>query len=500
MNLGRPEYGRIFDEVVPQRDEIAASSLHDGIMLLPKASSLSCETMRPRRPSRKGLENPPQAFNCFLNAVIQSLWHLEHFRVLFATWDEEDATWPPRKRRSSISSEGTNPIHLLNRNPSFMALHQGQCRGTASLEQKTMPTCVYCALRWIFERFQYDHEAHSLPSDGMRVVLAVLGERTKRFQLRCMEDAAECFEMIMEQLHEDVCGAATTQASMCSHAHCPAHIVFGYEVFDEHHCKCHVPKSTEKIYSSCIYYISTSKGLMTHPNRRSFRETTLSSSSKWERFFSASTYLLNGRQFWGFLRRKSPKKTKMIFEKTVMAQHQQSTELFFGCNTLCRKVNCVRRVLVRSPKVFVISLVWDHIDGGGKDIETVWNQLSPHVDLRHIFVVATPDSTEMSLKSVICYYYLHYVSYCFSASSSTWLMFDDDKVCEIGKSFQDLVDHCVKKKERPYLLFYASHQPLNPSSLHKAPLSYEDWKVLEQQQQLRHVLSQVSIGNVSSLI
>ena len=35
----------------------------------------------------KGLENLFGQNNCFLNVVIQSLWHLKSFRDKFRTWD-----------------------------------------------------------------------------------------------------------------------------------------------------------------------------------------------------------------------------------------------------------------------------------------------------------------------------------------------------------------------------------------------------------------------------
>jgi len=33
--------------------------------------------------SEKGLENPKGAYNCFINVVVQSLWHIESFKAYF---------------------------------------------------------------------------------------------------------------------------------------------------------------------------------------------------------------------------------------------------------------------------------------------------------------------------------------------------------------------------------------------------------------------------------
>jgi hypothetical protein len=489
-----------------------------------------CQNSRPRRPSRKGLTNPPKAFNCFLNAVIQSLWHLDHFRSIFVSLDKH--CWNSRGSTKNghecdeIMGTYSNGIDFPLQNEKadmekpLVISHQTRCRGVVALEQKTMPTCVYCALRWIFERFQYDDDAHNLPSDGMRVALAALGERNKRFQLKSMEDAAECFEMIMEQIHEDVCGTHTCESKnssldrfSCQQANCPAHVVFGYEIFDERYCKCHVPRSTGTIHSGCIYYLSTSKlvsksreeNVDIHGSPSRFGESFFMSSHSGELMMKKQPSFLDLlRRPWKksgssniSINRQCPEKLSTnltvlkradTFERIVKSQHIQSTELLFGCEMHCRKVAGVRRILIRPPRVFVMSLAWDSLDRDYENTDTVWRLLSPILDLRHIFEVVSSEGNEMYLQSIICFYGLHYVSYCFSTSSSTWLLFDDDKVSEIGGDFQDLVEHCVKRKERPYLLFYSSFIASSQRGFMK-PLSHEDWEVLERQQRLRLVLS-----------
>ena len=497
----------------------------------------SRQNSRPRRPSRKGLTNPPKAFNCFLNAVIQSLWHLDHFKSLFVSldkhsWDSLNSIQNGHEHAEMTDTDFKDidfPLEnekVDDNGKPLMTSCQTRCRGVMALERKTIPTCVYCALRWIFERFQYDDDAHNLPSDGMRVALAALGERNKRFQLKSMEDAAECFEMIMEQIHDDVCGIHACESKnpsfdrfSCQQANCPAHVVFGYEVFDERYCKCHFPRSAGTIHSGCIYYLSASKlvarsreeNVYTNANPSRLGGDSLFMSSYSEEFMEkkSPSFLEFLRKPWkkscsntNFHRQRSEKlttgltvlKQADIFEKIIKSQHIQSTELLFGCEMHCRKVAGVRRILMRSPRVFVMSLAWDNLDCDHMNTNAVWRLLSPILDLRHIFEIVSSECNEMYLQSIICFYGLHYVSYCFSTSSSTWLLFDDDKVSEIGRDFQDLVEHCVKKKERPYLLFYSSFIASSQRGSMK-PLSHEDWEVLERQQRLRLVLSRELHGS-----
>jgi ubiquitin C-terminal hydrolase len=67
--------------------------------------------------SRKGLENRAGQHNCFLNAVIQSLWHLEDFRstVLkqsFHSYDDRHCVFCALKVRSTELEFFLFPHHL----------------------------------------------------------------------------------------------------------------------------------------------------------------------------------------------------------------------------------------------------------------------------------------------------------------------------------------------------------------------------------------------------
>jgi hypothetical protein len=84
--------------------------------------------------------------NCFLNAVIQSLWLLKSF--------------------SSVFVELTTHTHKDN--------------------------CIVCELQSIFTQFQFA-EDHSIPPRALRHALAALYHSEQRFQMGSLADATEAF-------------------------------------------------------------------------------------------------------------------------------------------------------------------------------------------------------------------------------------------------------------------------------------------------------------------
>jgi hypothetical protein len=53
-------------------------------------------------------------------------------------------------------------------------------------------SCIFCALKELFNQFQYSQES-ALPPDALRFALAEAFSDQRRFQLGFMDDAAECF-------------------------------------------------------------------------------------------------------------------------------------------------------------------------------------------------------------------------------------------------------------------------------------------------------------------
>ncbi|RHZ39157.1 hypothetical protein DYB31_015667, partial [Aphanomyces astaci] len=107
----------------------------------------------------KGLTNYVGQNNCFLNVIIQSLWHLDSFRVL-------------------ITSSDHTALHSVH------------------------DTCLLCELKEIFTYYEYGEEK-TLAPDNVRVALNVLSSQTDRFRLGAMADATETLDTILASMHAD---------------------------------------------------------------------------------------------------------------------------------------------------------------------------------------------------------------------------------------------------------------------------------------------------------
>lgn len=157
----------------------------------------------------KGLLNEPGQNSCFLNSAVQVLWQLDIFR------------------RSLRQLSG----HF--------------CLGDA---------CIFCALKSIFSQFQQSRE-RVLPSDSLRNALAETFKDEQRFQLGLMDDAAECFENILERIHLHIVSDAATDA--CSSKSCITHQKFAMMLYEQFVCRCCGASSDPHPFTEFVHYVST---------------------------------------------------------------------------------------------------------------------------------------------------------------------------------------------------------------------------------------------------
>ncbi|KFP89023.1 Inactive ubiquitin carboxyl-terminal hydrolase 54, partial [Acanthisitta chloris] len=116
----------------------------------------------------------------------------------------------------------------------------------------------------------------------------------------------------------------------------------------------------------------------------------------------------------------------------------------------------IRRVLMNSPQIITIGLVWDsdHSDLA----EDVIHSLGTCLKLGDLFFRVTDDRakhSELYLVGMICYYGKHYSTFFFQTKIRKWMYFDDAHVKEIGPKWKDVVTKCIKGHYQPLLLLYA---------------------------------------------
>ncbi|XP_008324795.1 inactive ubiquitin carboxyl-terminal hydrolase 53 isoform X2 [Cynoglossus semilaevis] len=313
----------------------------------------------------KGLLNEPGQNSCFLNSAVQVLWQLDIFRR------------------------------------SLRQLPGHYCLGES---------CIFCALKGIFSQFQHSRE-RALPSDNLRNALAETFKDEHRFQLGFMDDAAECFENILEKIHMHI---VPEETDSCTSKSCITHQKFAMTLYEQSVCRSCGASSDPLPFTELVHYISTTALCQQMPPRKD------------ETFGD----LLQAASTIGDLR---------------------------NCPSNCGQRIKIRRVLMNSPEIVTIGFVWDSDQSDLTD--DVIRSLGPHLSLSALFYRVTDEHAkkgELLLVGMICYTSRHYCAFAFHTKSSKWVFFDDATVKEIGSRWKDVVTKCIKNHFQPLLLFYSN--------------------------------------------
>ncbi|TKY55133.1 Inactive ubiquitin carboxyl-terminal hydrolase 54 [Spatholobus suberectus] len=176
-----------------------------------------------------GLKNEVGEYNCFLNVIIQSLWHLRRFRVEFLG-----------RSRSEHDHVG-NP-------------------------------CVVCALYEIFTALDIaskDSRREAVAPTSLRIALSNLYPHSNFFQEAQMNDASEVLAVIFDCLHRSfTCGSSVSDAESaesncmgswdCANGSCIAHSLFGMNIFEQMNCYHCGLESRHMKYTSFFHNINAS--------------------------------------------------------------------------------------------------------------------------------------------------------------------------------------------------------------------------------------------------
>lgn len=176
-----------------------------------------------------GLKNEVGEYNCFLNVIIQSLWHIRRFREEFL--------------RRSASEHG----------------HVGD-------------PCVVCALYGIFTALSMssiDTRREAVAPTSLRIALSNLYPDSNFFQEAQMNDASEVLEVIFDCLHRSFTPGLGTSGTEpiesnclgsweCTNNSCIAHSLFGMNIFERMNCyNCRL-ESRHLKYTSFFHNINAS--------------------------------------------------------------------------------------------------------------------------------------------------------------------------------------------------------------------------------------------------
>ncbi|KAM9561417.1 ubiquitin carboxyl-terminal hydrolase 54-like isoform 1-T1 [Salvelinus alpinus] len=278
-------------------------------------------------------------------------------------------------------------------------------------------SCIFCALKSIFAQFQFSSE-RVLPSDMLRSALAKTFQDEQRFQLGIMDDAAECFENLLMRIHFHI--SAETREDICTAKHCIPHQKFAMTLFEQCVCSSCGASSDPLPFIQMVHYISTTS------------------------LCNQAVRMLECRE----------KPTPNMFGELL--RNASNMGDLRNCPSNCGEVLRIRRVLMNSPEIVSIGLVWDsdHSDLA----EDVIHSLGTCLHLGDLFYRVTEErarQAELYLVGMVCYYGKHYSTFFFQTKIRKWMYFDDAHVKEIGPKWKDVVARCIKGHYQPLLLLYA---------------------------------------------
>ncbi|XP_076854588.1 ubiquitin carboxyl-terminal hydrolase 54 [Brachyhypopomus gauderio] len=269
----------------------------------------------------------------------------------------------------------------------------------------------------IFAQFQFSSEK-VLPSDALRSALAKTYQDEQRFQLGIMDDAAECFENLLMRIHFHI--SDETREDICTAKHCIPHQKFAMTLFEQCVCSSCGATSDPLPFIQMVHYISTTS------------------------LCNQAVRMLESRE----------KPTPDMFGELL--RNASTMGDLRNCPSNCGEMLRIRRVLMNSPEIISIGLVWDsdHSDLA----EDVIHSLGTCLRLGDLFYRVTDDrakQSELYLVGMVCYYGKHYSTFFFQTKIRKWMYFDDAHVKEIGPKWKDVVSRCIKGHYQPLLLLYA---------------------------------------------
>ncbi|XP_041485884.1 uncharacterized protein LOC121432098 isoform X2 [Lytechinus variegatus] len=321
----------------------------------------------------KGLLNAPGDNNCFLNSAVQVLWHLDVFRR------------------------------------SFREMSGHACMGKA---------CIFCALKTLFTQLRHSEET-VLPPDALRTALASAFKDQLRFQLGCMDDAAECFENILVRIHIHL--AHNIKEDLCDAKHCIPHRKFAMTLIEHSVCKCGAT-SEPFPFTQMVHYVS-STALCAEANK-------MRQDRRWP-----------NTDHFGVLLRKAGAIGDVR-----------------DCPSSCGLKIHIRRILMNCPDVVSIGLIWDSDKPDVEHISDVICNLGTTIQLRELFDDTVDDrakANSLFLVGIVTYYGRHYTTFFYNTNLRYWVYFDDAVVKQVGHNWSDVVDRCRRGHFQPLLLLYA---------------------------------------------
>ncbi|KAK1944494.1 Inactive ubiquitin carboxyl-terminal hydrolase 54 [Phytophthora citrophthora] len=401
--------------------------------------------------ARKGLRNDLGSNNCFLNVIIQSLWHVRSCRVLI--------------------SMGDHAVH-----------HRlgGKPTNAGSQMTETITPCLLCELEQIFVMYQFA-EQPVLDVDRVRLALG------DTFALGAMNDATETLETILDALHYDTFNRMLLLRRRDS---CSSSVIGGIHKVEEMTESVRQDASAIICEPQCVAHRLFQMNLMELKVCSSCGHTAEPIMNTDFLYRVYAQELLNNAREEG----KGVQKSKTLEE--VLRLEAQSQDVAGTCDS-CEKggQRALSRWILTLPMVFSISIIWSSSHVNKTDIKDWMELLSTQcqtsgddqesqqaLDLGRIFRLdlSTEVSSLYSFRGMVCYYGRHYVGFFASRSldddgveRERWFLFDDTRVKLVG-TWADVRLRIERGGYQPTLLFY-ERNGIEHDNLEKIAAEIHKW-------------------------
>ncbi|EDV28588.1 uncharacterized protein TRIADDRAFT_51661 [Trichoplax adhaerens] len=328
--------------------------------------------------SSKGLDNQPGENNCFLNSVIQALWHIDIFR---------------------------DSLHNLK-------------------DDRQKSNNIIEALQVIFDNYKYC-DFQVLKPDYLRRVLAKLN--VDRFQLGQTNDAVECYEYILDKIHEH--STTDVDSATCEDDGCITHKKFTLTLINHRICPyCEATSEPEPLRIPLLYLnVSELVNEIYIPSGRDndFRNITFG---------------------------------KML--RSVLATKE-------SCPGNCRNIIKSECYLTNCPEIVSIGFSWSTKSAPRSTIQSLLYVIQTRISLNDVFSKVLDENaaqTTIDLNTMVVYYGMHYATFCHHTRYKKWILCDDAHIRDVGQTFEDVIQSCIRNCYQPVLLIYtnSSGKPMDP--------------------------------------
>lgn len=447
------------------------------------------KTTGPLANTTRGLINRPGENNCFVNSVIQLLWHSDAFRRNFlrinfhTTCDEIIRMEEEHKATEVMVLAG--PVELEPQEPEK---EEPEVTVTATDKEQEGPEetsdgdndapmepvvaavskreaeskrCMFCALQNLFIMFRYSDEA-TIPPTIVRKVMS------DAFTEGEMHSALDCLEFVLARLREKKLYSLREEQLVKAES-----LLFNG---DEEKLELDDDEKTEFLKTLEERRIDLVDTVFSH-SFCEIRRCRCNATS--EPFISKTVFLHlsvdNLIQIHSKEVAQIRERNKLLYSfiditrdfgdivrKSLTAGNFSCPEHGDTCGT--NKVE-LENTLLEIPKTFCLTFNWVSEFTAKNVVSNILNIIQPELDLTKLFKFY-PDinnskdkiQTKYALSGAIAYYGKHYTVYVYHSRRQEWIYCDDHKIRVIG-SWKRVVQHAVKNRHQIELLIYGSAKP-----------------------------------------